>query len=336
MKEALLYEKLENQVVHCYLCSHHCRIKEGGFGLCGLRQNKAGVFYTHSFANPVAVAVDPIEKKPLYHFLPSSSSFSLACAGCNFRCGFCQNWQISQLKAKDIAQMPQKDVGPLEIVRSAIKSSSRSISYTYTEPTIFFEYAYEIAQIAKEKGLFNVFVTNGYMSQECLQMVKPYLDAANVDLKFFSDDSYRKICGARLKPVLDSIRLMHELGIWVEVTTLVVPGENDSEKELYGIANFLASIDKNMPWHVSGFHPDYNFVDHNPTPENTLKNAHRIGRECGLNYVYAGNVWGWGNDTYCHNCGKMIIKRQVFDVLEYNIKESKCAFCQNIVPGLFV
>lgn len=336
MKEALLYEKLDKKLVHCFLCAHHCRIADKKFGFCGVRQNKDGTLYTCVYGKPIAMHVDPIEKKPLYHFFPGSFSFSLATVGCNFHCGFCQNWEISQSRVRDGAELEGKEVSPEEIIKSAIKNKCGSISYTYTEPTIFFEYALDIAKLAKEKGLYNNFVTNGYMTKECLEMIKPYLDAANVDLKFFKEGSYRKVCAGSLEPVLNSIRLMRQMGIWVEVTTLVVPGENDTEEELRGIAQFLSGVDKNMPWHVSRFHPDYKFTDHNATPEATLKKAQEIGYKSGLNYIYVGNVYGWGNDTHCHNCKKLLIKREIFSVLENNIKQGKCAYCNAAVPGVFL
>lgn len=336
MKEALLYEKLENKTVHCYLCAHGCRIAEGNFGFCGVRQNICGILYSHVYGKPISLHVDPIEKKPLYHFLPGTSSFSLATAGCNFQCGFCQNWEISQLRARDGFRSDQENVSAGELVELALKKGCRSISYTYTEPTIFFEYALEIAREAKDKGLRNVFVTNGYMSKDCLEMIKEYLDAANVDLKFFRDDSYKRICSASLAPVLDTIRLMHKLGIWLEVTTLVVPQENDSEAELGRIAGFLAGIDRDIPWHVSRFHPDYQFTDYAHTPDATLKKAKAAGEKAGLRYVYAGNVEGWGNDTFCPACQKPLIRREIFEVREYNIDKGRCKFCNAQIKGVFL
>jgi len=335
-KEALLYEKLGGGLVHCHLCAHGCRIAEGKSGFCGVRQNSGGVLYTRAYGNPCTMQVDPIEKKPLYHFLPGSGSFSVACAGCNFRCGFCQNWQISQtvLAESEIPPPGQKIVSAADIVAAALDNSCSSVSYTYTEPTIFFEYALDIAAAAKEKKIGNVFVTNGYMTAKALGLIRPYLDAANVDLKFFKDASYRKICSATLSPVLDSIILMKEMGIWVEVTTLVVPDENDSDEELSGIARFIAGIDKDMPWHVSRFHPDYKFSDHASTAESTLERAIDIGRKSGLNYVYAGNV-AWGNDTFCGSCKKLLIKRSGYSILEDNTRSGKCAFCAARVPGRF-
>jgi len=332
MKEALFYEKLDKDLVRCFLCSHFCRIKDGEFGFCGVRQNISGILFILSYGRIVAAHVDPVEKKPLYHFLPGSSTFSIAAAGCNFRCGFCQNWQISQEPEKNTQA---KEATPDEIVEAALANKCRSISYTYTEPTIFFEYAFDIAKLAKARGLRNIFVTNGYMGEEPLKMISPYLDAANVDLKFFKEASYRKICNAGLNPVLDSIKLMHGLGIWVEITTLVIPGENDSNEELKAIAGFIAGIDKDIPWHVSGFHPDYKFSDHSPTPEPTLKKARQIGEDAGLNFIYAGNVSGFGSDTYCPGCKKMLLKRDIFSILDSNIKEGKCSFCGKAVPGIF-
>ncbi|MCX5704828.1 MAG: AmmeMemoRadiSam system radical SAM enzyme [Candidatus Omnitrophica bacterium] len=333
-KEALLYKKLENKGVHCYLCAHQCKIAEGKFGFCGVRENIGGVLYTHAYGKVIAAHVDSIEKKPLYHFLPSSKSFSIATIGCNFRCSFCQNWQISQrfFSDKDPAGEP---FSPEEIVKAALDNGCKSISYTYTEPTIFFEYALETAKLAKARGLYNNFVTNGYMTSECLEMIRPNLDAANVDLKFFRDASYRKVCSGSLQPVLDSIRLMHELGIWVEVTTLIVPGENDSKEEIKDIAGFIAGVDKSIPWHISRFHPDYKFSDHQATPEETLKRAYDLGRKVGLNYIYIGNVYGFGNDTYCSSCNKLLVRREVFSVLENNIQEGKCVFCKAVIPGVF-
>ncbi|MDD5154949.1 MAG: AmmeMemoRadiSam system radical SAM enzyme [Candidatus Omnitrophica bacterium] len=336
MKEALLYEKLDNGSVHCYLCNHHCRITDKKFGFCGVRQNIGGTLYTHVYGKIISSHVDPIEKKPLYHFLPGSFSFSIATIGCNFRCGFCQNWEISQSNVRDNPEFGPADIVPCaEVVNAAEKNGCRSISYTYTEPTIFFEYALDVAKLAKEKGLYNNFVTNGYMTSESIEMIKPYLDAANIDLKFFKDESYKKVCAGSLDPVLDSIRLMRKLNIWIEITTLIVPGQNDSVQELESIANFIAGVDKDIPWHISKFHPDYKFTGYEATGESTLKKAQDIGYKAGLNYIYAGNVTGFGNDTLCHNCKKVLIRREIFDILENNIKDGKCGHCHAVIPGVF-
>jgi pyruvate formate lyase activating enzyme len=337
VKEALLYEKLDNRMVHCYLCAHQCKIADSKFGFCGVRENAGGVLYTHAYGHVVAAQIDPIEKKPLYHFLPGSKSFSIAVAGCNFRCGFCQNWEISQapIRGEQVNGLLGEEFTPQDLVGEALNNGCQSISYTYTEPTIFFEYALETAKLAKARGLKNVFVTNGYMTSNCLKEIAPFLDAVNVDLKFFKDSSYKKICFASLVPVLDSIKLMNDLGLWLEITTLVIPGVNDSDEELKDIAKFIFNVSKDIPWHVSRFHPDYGFTGYTTTPEETLKRAQAIGESAGLKFVYAGNVYGWGNDTFCPFCKKLLIKRDALSIMEYNIQVGKCVHCKNTVPGLF-
>ena len=341
MKEASFYQRVQGPGarVQCQLCPHNCLIADGKRGVCGVRENQGGKLYSLVYGKLVSAAVDPVEKKPLFHFLPGSYSYSIATAGCNFRCDFCQNWQISQVGKGQGARVQGPVLGeavlPEQVVKGAFDNKCRSIAYTYTEPTIFFEYAIDTAKIAREQGLKNIFVTNGYMTKECLESSRPYIDAANVDLKFFNDASYKKVCVGQLQPVLDSIKLMHELGIWVEVTTLIVPGENDSEKELRGIAGFLSGIDKDMPWHISKFHPDYKFTEYPDTSEETLKRAVGYGRDAGLSYVYAGNVCGWGNDTYCASCKRLVIKREGFGVTGYDIKNGLCSFCNARISGLF-
>ncbi len=289
-KEAMLYEKLDDNRVHCVLCAHQCRISSGGFGFCGVRQNVNGTLYTLVYGEVIASHSDPIEKKPLYHFLPGTWAYSIATVGCNFKCGFCQNWQISQMTKRDGSSLGGRDFPPEAVVRQARQSGCRSVAYTYTEPTIFFEYAYDTAVLARNAGLSNVFVTNGYMTRKALETIRPYLDAANVDLKSFRDEYYRKLCKARLQPVLETIKTMKEMGIWVEVTTLVVPQENDSVEELREIAAFIAGIGKDIPWHISRFFPSYEMADGGPTPVSKLKEAERIGRDLGLKHIHLGNV----------------------------------------------
>lgn len=333
MKEALLYVSLDNSVVHCQLCAQNCKISEGKFGFCGVRQNVGGILYANNYSKIVAANVDPIEKKPLYHFLCGTKTFSIASAGCNFHCGFCQNWQISQVNY--IGQNSGEEIAAAQIVKLAKQQGCQSIAYTYTEPTIYFEFALEVAKLAKAAGLYNIFVTNGYMSAAAIEMIRPYLDAANVDLKFFKESSYQKICLAKLKPVLDSIQLLSEAKIWTEITTLVIPGENDEPRELSAIANFIAGINKNTPWHLSAFHADYKFKTYPNTSEKTLKMAYDLGKQQGLFYVYAGNVEGWGQNTVCSNCNKTLIKREGFKVIENNVLANKCKFCQVKLPGFF-
>ncbi|MDD5449988.1 MAG: AmmeMemoRadiSam system radical SAM enzyme [Candidatus Omnitrophica bacterium] len=335
MKEALLYEKKDDKKVLCGLCAHKCLIAEGGCGICNVRQNIDGVLYTRSYGNLISANIDPIEKKPLFHFLPGSFSYSISAAGCNFRCGFCQNWQISQKKEADRMGLTSLSRTPADIAREAQVSGCKSISYTYTEPTIFFEYALETGRFAKEKKLGNVFVTNGYMTRECLEMSKGMLDAANVDLKSFSDEYYKKTCGGRLKPVLETIEYMRKLNIWFEVTTLIVPGMNDTETELKKIASFLAGIDKNIPWHISKFFPMYKLDTLPSTPISILRRAYEIGRAAGLNYVYLGNVPGDGEDTLCRNCNELLIERVGYYVKKNIIEEGKCPKCRTKIEGIW-
>jgi len=330
-KEAMLYEALGNGKVQCHLCAHQCKIAPSKYGICGVRQHIDDKLQTLVYGKAIAATVDPIEKKPLYHFLPGSKSFSIATAGCNFRCGFCQNWKISQLSAQS-GTIPGQELMPQQVVTEAKETGCASISYTYTEPVVFFEYAYDTAKLAKESGLYNTFVTNGFMTRQALDIISPYLDAANVDLKGFKDEYYKKYCKGRLKPVLESIAHMRDLGIWVEVTTLVIPGRNDSDAELNDIAGFIAQVDVDIPWHISRFHPDYKFTDHVATPVETLRRAKEIGIKRGLRYVYLGNVAS-DSDTYCHNCGTRLVKRVYFSGKAIGLKDGVCASCGSAAAG---
>ena len=333
-REAMLYERLEGNRVHCHLCSHHCVLAESKHGICGVRQNEGGSLHTHVYGEAIAANVDPIEKKPLYHFLPGSKSFSIATIGCNFQCGFCQNWQISQTTKRE-AGRPAGRLMPQDIISEAVRRDCRSISYTYTEPTVFFEYAHDTSRRAKSEALRNVFVTNGYMTSDALQAIGPYLDAANVDLKSFSEKFYTKTCKAHLQPVLDAIRTMKELGIWVEITTLVIPEENDSDDELGQIADFIAKLDPNTPWHLSRFHPDYKYVDHHrSTPLTSLSRAARIGRDRGLKYVYLGNVAS-DTDTGCSGCGKTLVQRTGYAIGHNVLQDESCPSCGTRIPGVW-
>jgi pyruvate formate lyase activating enzyme len=335
IKEAKLYEVVSDKKIHCFLCNHHCKITDSKFGLCGVRENRGGKLYTHAFGEAIAANIDPIEKKPLYHFLPGTTSFSIATIGCNFRCGFCQNWQISQLSHREGREEGGYRLLPQDIVNKAKEQRCKSISYTYTEPTIFFEYAYDTAQLAKERDLFNVFVTNGYMTTEALETIHPFLDACNVDLKAFAEEFYRKTCHGHLEPVLTSIRTMKELGIWVEITTLVIPGHNDDEDQLRGIAEFIAGVDPNIPWHISRFHPDYQFTGVRATPLEVLARAYSLGEEAGLRYIYVGNVPGEATETICPKCGRSLIRRRGFFVKVNEVKDSACPACGERIAGLF-
>ncbi|MGW8161284.1 MAG: AmmeMemoRadiSam system radical SAM enzyme [Desulfobulbales bacterium] len=332
-KEAMLYEKLPGESVHCFLCSHHCRIDNHDFGFCRVRQNIDQTLYTHVYSVAIARHVDPIEKKPLYHFLPNSMAYSIGTVGCNFHCGFCQNWQISQ--APDRVRS-EEDYGtpfaPEEVVEKALVKYCQSIAYTYTEPTVFFEYAYDTARLAREAGLRNIFVTNGYMTEKALLTIVPWLDAANVDLKSWQEAYYTDNCQGRLKPVLNTIRQMKELGIWVEITTLLIPGENDFPEDLHGIASFIADLDVDIPWHISAFHPSFQFMDRPPAEIRNLEEARKIGQEAGLRYIYLVNV-PIENHTLCPSCGKAVIEREGRLVKLVGIQDGSCTGCGKAIPG---
>jgi pyruvate formate lyase activating enzyme len=340
MKEALLYEKLENSRVRCALCAHRCLIAEGKRGICQVRENREGTLYSLVYGQLVAQGVDPIEKKPLFHFHPGSTALSIATVGCNFRCTFCQNADISQAP-RELGRVAGRYVSPEAVVEAARRQRSSSIAYTYTEPTTFFEYTYDTAQLAHQAGIANVYVTNGYMSPEMLETMTsetepPLMDAANVDLKAFRDGFYRHQCGASLQPVLDSLRMMKARGVWVEVTTLLIPGLNDSDEELRDIAHFVATeLGVETPWHVSRFHPTYRMLDRPSTPVGTLNRAREIGFGAGLHYVYEGNVPGSGGEnTLCPRCGEVVVRRVGFSVVDHKAHEGVCAYCGTEIEGV--
>lgn len=283
MKECLLYKKLGDCKVKCLSCKHYCTIADGKYGICGVRKNKKGKLYLEVYGKPIAVAIDPIEKKPFRHFLQGTEVFSIGTIGCNFKCEFCQNSDISQVRQKNIRIT---EFSPSDIVDYCLKNKIPSIAYTYNEPTIFFEYTYDTAKLAHKKGIKNVYVSNGYYSKEAIDMIKPYLDAVNIDLKAFTNEFYEKICGAKLENVLDTIKYTHKLGIWIEVTTLLVPDENDSIEEITLIAKFIKSVDSGIPWHVSAFHPAYKMMNKRRTSYEIVEKAVEIGKKVGLKFVY--------------------------------------------------
>ncbi len=335
MKEAMLYERLEGGRVHCYLCAHNCRFGPGKRGICAVRENIDGGLYTLVYGKVAAANIDPIEKKPLFHFLPGSKSFSIATAGCNLRCMHCQNYEISQLprERRDL-EIPGTDMSPEEVVSLAASAGCGSISYTYTEPTIFMEFAYDCMRLARERGMKNVFVSNGFMSPEAANFIAPYLDANNIDMKG-DDDFYRKVCGARLGPVKETIKTMHEKGVWVEVTTLVIPDYNDSDQVLSDIARFVKGVSPDIPWHVSQFYPAYKLLDKPRTPIDTLKRARQTGLDAGLKFVYMGNVPGEGEDTVCPSCGAPVIERIGFTIMKNRLEKGKCPSCGRSLPGIW-
>lgn len=334
MTEARFYTRLDQGDVHCFLCAQHCRIRRGERGKCGVRENRDGTLYSLVYGKLVAAGVDPIEKKPLFHFMPGTRSFSIATAGCNFRCLFCQNADISQV-SPGLKTFYGRETAPRTVVEEALQSRSASISYTYTEPTIFMEYALDVAEEARASGLRNVFVSNGFMTRDALDALAPCLDAANVDLKAFTERFYADQCGARLKPVLDTLKSMKERNIWVEVTTLLIPGLNDDPGELRALAEFIVSLGPDTPWHVTRFHPKYRMTDRPATPLKTLERARETGLNAGLWYVYTGNVPGSeGEHTYCHHCHALLIERYGFSIRRRGLAEGVCTGCGTAPAGI--
>lgn len=326
----------EKKTVECYLCSHRCHIKDGRRGICQVRENREGVLYSLVYGKLISQNVDPIEKKPLFHLLPGSLSYSISTVGCNFRCSHCQNYDISQYPRMHDGAVIGTSVTPEQVATSAQEYGCQSISYTYIEPTIFFEFAYECAQLAHERGIKNVFVSNGYTGPEATKKIAPFLDGNNIDLKAFTDKFYREVCGAKLAPVLETIELMKELGVWVEVTTLVIPGWNDTDSELKEIARFIKGIDPEMPWHVTRFHPTFKMTDRVATPSSTLQRARQIGIAEGLKYVFVGNIPGEdGENTICPQCGEKVVERMGFSIMSQNLANGKCGNCGHSIAGVF-
>ncbi|MBN2372830.1 AmmeMemoRadiSam system radical SAM enzyme [bacterium] len=333
--EAQWYKKLADNVVQCELCHHFCRIPPSKTGRCGTRLNREGILYSLVARRLIAQHIDPIEKKPLYHFYPGSKSYSIATIGCNMTCLHCQNFEISQLHSDKNSEIQKSYSDPIEIIKEAASSKCQSISYTYTEPTIFFETVLETSKQAHEAGIKNCLVTNGYMGPKPLKDSARYIDAANVDLKSYSDDFYTRVCGARLKPVLENIKAMKKLGIWVEVTTLLIPTLNDKQEEMEKIACFLSDIGPDIPWHISRFYPTNKLRNLPPTPIKSIRKCREIGIKAGLKYVYSGNVPGDpGENTYCPKCGQIVIERFGYNIQRYRIKEGKCLICGATIAGI--
>ncbi len=336
MREASFYTRLDHAVVRCGLCRFSCQISPGQRGRCLVRENRDGTLYSLVYGLTIAEHVDPIEKKPLYHVLPGSRSYSVATVGCNFRCRHCQNYAISQ-PVEGTLPIRGHERTPAELVQAALANECQSIAYTYTEPTVYFEYAYDTAVLAKQAGLKNIFVSNGYISPEPLAALAPYLAAANIDLKGFSRTFYREVVGADLEQVLATIRDYHQQGIWLEITTLLIPGLNDDPAELRALASFIANeLGVDTPWHLSAFFPTYQLLQPPPTPVKTLHLARDIGRSAGLQYIYLGNVRdASAGQTSCPGCANVVIDRSGYAVSSIAVSTGTCPTCSARIPGVW-
>ncbi len=338
---SFLSEKIDDNISKCLVCRHFCKIKKGMLGICGTRKNEDGEIVS-IFKDRVSAKnpYDPIEKKPLYHFLPGSRIFSIGTAGCNFLCKFCQNWEISQYTKgdnfkEDVERFFEK-ISFEDIIDFCINNKIPSIAYTYNEPAVFLELALNMSRLARKNGLKNVFVTNGFMSDFALKEILPFLDGANIDLKSFRDDFYKRLCGGRLAPVLDNIKFLYENNVWIEITTLLVTDENDSEEELFDIARFIKSVSPDIPWHISRYFPNFRMYNRQ-TPIERLEKAYITGKEAGLNYVYIGNARLNGREnTLCPSCSSLLIERNGYSILENNIIDGICPECGTKIAGRFV
>ncbi|HII15912.1 MAG TPA: AmmeMemoRadiSam system radical SAM enzyme [Nanoarchaeota archaeon] len=332
MKEALYWKKLADNTVQCVLCPHFCVIEDGKRGKCRVRENRKGILYSLVYGKPNSVAIDPVEKKPQNHFYPGTLAFSIGTAGCNLKCHFCQNYELSQSNPED---MPSYEMPPEKVVEEAIENSCRSIAYTYSEPTIFLEYVLDTAKIARKKGVKNIFVTNGFINPEPLKELCRYIDAAHVDLKGFTEEVYSKTCGARLAPVLETLKILKKEKVWFEVINLIVPGMNDSMKQVKEMCGWLKkNIGSDCVLHFSRFFPCYLMSNLPATPVETLDKARETALKAGLHYVYVGNV-GEEENTSCHKCKKLLIRRRSYNILENHIKQGKCPYCKARIPGRF-
>ncbi|MDH7511781.1 MAG: AmmeMemoRadiSam system radical SAM enzyme [Clostridiales bacterium] len=332
--EAWYYKKHPDREIECYLCPRACKLGDKERGYCGVRENIGGTYYTLVYGKACTMNVDPIEKKPFFHFLPRTNALSIATAGCNVNCKFCQNWQISQVRAEQVQHF---DFPPQDVVESALKYDCPSIAYTYTEPVVFYEYMYDTSVEARKRGVKNCVVTGGHISQEPLLELTKVVEAIKIDLKAFSEDFYKNYVRGELQPVLDAIKAVHKSKVWLELVYLVIPSLNDSPQEIRAMCQWIGSeIGQEIPLHFSRFYPMYLIKNLPPTPVSTLEKAHTIAREEGLKYVYIGNVPGHkAESTYCPRCQSLIIQRTGFEIKKIELKNGKCKFCQNPIPGIW-
>ncbi len=328
------FRALNTGAVQCELCPRQCRVSKGQRGFCRVRENRDGKYYSLVYGNPCAIHLDPIEKKPFFHVLPATTSFSLATAGCNFQCKFCQNWEISQSSPEDLYNY---EVSPETVVKKAGEAGARSVAYTYVEPTVFYEYMVDIGLLAKKRGLLNVCHSNGFINPEPLRNLCKVMDAANVDLKGFRDDFYAEICGGQLQPVLESLKIYKQSKVHLEITNLVIPTKNDDLAILNEMCSWIKEeLGADTPIHFSRFYPLYKLKNLPPTPVSTLEKARMAALSAGLEYVYIGNVPGHeGENTFCPKCKKVVIKRSGYIVGEVNLKEGKCKYCGKPIPGIW-
>jgi len=339
IRQALLGEPFDDPLapgsVRCLACAHRCTLRPGRIGICGVRQNRGGWLYTLVYGQLVVSRAEPVEKKPFFHFLPASYAYSVATQGCNFHCAFCQNWQISQAHREGVVP-ESRHATPDEVVGEAVAAGARSIAYTYVEPTVFLEFALDTMSRARAAGLHNIFVTNGYMTPESIALTAPLLDAANVDLKAANDAFYRRVCGARWDPVRESVIGLRRLGVWIELTTLLIPGLNDERRELTAMAEWIGSaLGPETPWHLTRFQPAYRMREYADTPARTLVEAARIAREVGLRHVYVGNAPEVEDSvTRCARCGERLIARHDFAVTEWRLVEGHCPRCGHALAGM--
>jgi pyruvate formate lyase activating enzyme len=332
--KARYWEKLKKGVVHCTLCPKNCHVPDGKRGACEVRENRGGSYYTLVYSNPCTYHNDPIEKKPLYHYLPGTNAFSIATAGCNIECRFCQNWQISQARP---SQLRSFDMPPEEVIRLTKKAGSPTIAYTYSEPVIFTEYMYDTAALARKQGLGNVMISNGYIQEQPMRDLCDVLSAVKVDLKAFTEEFYRDLCSGELQPVLDTLKLLKRVGMWNEIVVLLVPTKNDSAGEIDRMTKWIVeNLGPGVPVHFTRFHPCYKITNLPPTPIETLERARKIAMSNGVHFAYLGNVPGHpGNNTYCPRCGHLLVKRIGYHVSMEGLKDGKCKYCGCPIPGVW-
>ena len=334
MKEAIFYKCFDDNIVQCFLCNFYCKIKNNNLGRCCVRKNINGKLYSMNYNSICSANIEPIEKKSLFHFQPGQNSFSISALGCNFQCNFCENWEISQSpRLKEKTNCLTKSYKPVEIINNAITNKCTSVSYTYTEPTVFMELVSECGLLAKEKGLSNILVSNGYMTIETIDYLSNFIDGINIDLKSFSNNFYKKVCKSSIQPVLKTLKhIVKNTNIWLEITTLVIPGLNDSDKELKQIAKFIyEELSPHIPWHISRFYPTFKRIENKTTPIETLSKAYNFGKSIGLYYVYNCE----NENTFCHKCNKLLIERSGFKIKKNNFKKNNCSFCGAKIEGKF-